>query len=254
MLHTNHTCTLSCQGWKWMLILWSCSRLAPPQQRKLACLEYGRLVPFTTSRSKPQLSGHRLRCIVVKVYQNSFLPREKILEHLRSQISFTLSWSLRVRSLSLFRIPNTKREKTSPKPSYRQVLINMSQYQQHIPRDHPQDLQNPQYSLNSYQAQSSPSQQSYDNAASYPSQSTFPPQSYNSPRMEQPQATYQAPQQMSEKPQAQAPVQAQAHNHPKNGFGNKWLFGLFDCCSPLDTCCLGFWCSCKSNQYIEIHN
>lgn len=46
---------------------------------------------------------------------------------------------------------------------------------------------------------------------------------------------------MPEKPQPQ--VQAYPADKVQGSkFGNKWLFGVFDCFSPFGLCCLGTWC------------
>ncbi|KAI1616702.1 PLAC8 family-domain-containing protein [Exophiala viscosa] len=42
--------------------------------------------------------------------------------------------------------------------------------------------------------------------------------------------------------QPQASAYPQGHIAP--GAPGRWTFGLFDCCSPVDTCCLGCWCPC----------
>lgn len=65
-----------------------------------------------------------------------------------------------------------------------------------------------------------------------PSQTTFPPPP--SP----PIMAYEPQQPMSDKPQTSTQV-----NH-SGSYGNKWTFGLFDCFSPMSTCCLGCWCPC----------
>lgn len=65
--------------------------------------------------------------------------------------------------------------------------------------------------------------------------------------MEQPSATYQAPQQMTAEKNGLSPMGSdmnlKSHQHGSR-YGNKWLFGFFDCCSPLPTCCLATWCPC----------
>ncbi|KAK5940241.1 hypothetical protein PMZ80_007661 [Knufia obscura] len=74
-----------------------------------------------------------------------------------------------------------------------------------------------------------------------------PQQNMSNMTTQQPAEFYRAPQPMSEKPQLVAQTHSHEHGHshvhgPK--FGNKWTFGLFDCFSPLSTCCLSWWCSC----------
>lgn len=64
---------------------------------------------------------------------------------------------------------------------------------------------------------------------------------------QRPNTAYQASHQMRNQNVGTTPtsgvnnVQAQVHG---NKYGSKWLFGLWDCCSPMSTCCLGCWCPC----------
>lgn len=64
---------------------------------------------------------------------------------------------------------------------------------------------------------------------------------------QQPTAAYQAPRQMSTEKQGMTPMGSdnnlKTHVHGNN-YGSKWLFGFWDCCSPMSTCCLGTWCPC----------
>ena len=196
---------------------------------------------------QPSGQGHASNHNVYDVYSRLDKTRSFRIEkystiHTHSLTSFTLSQSLRVQSLSL--LPLKASHANRQAINFPSAHI-MSQYPNPTPGNHPQqNYQYPQNPDNAFQTHQPPPQQNYTNVNSYPSQTTFPPQSYNSPKMEQPQATYQTPEKMSEKPQPHVPVQM--HNQPKNGYGSKWLFGLFDCCSPFGTCCMTFWCPCKS--------
>ncbi|KAK5084725.1 hypothetical protein LTR05_005803 [Lithohypha guttulata] len=84
------------------------------------------------------------------------------------------------------------------------------------------------------------------NADAYPqphAQQSFPPGAH--PQNTQPPTTaYQPQQPVSEKPQPHVHAHAVGQQHSGSKFGNKWLFGLFDCFSPFGTCCLGTWCPC----------
>lgn len=56
---------------------------------------------------------------------------------------------------------------------------------------------------------------------------------------QQPRPANQAPRQQM----PQMPVETRRPKPGPNG-SSKWHFGFWDCCSPMRTGCLGFWCPC----------
>ncbi|KIW37579.1 uncharacterized protein PV06_10225 [Exophiala oligosperma] len=65
----------------------------------------------------------------------------------------------------------------------------------------------------------------------------------NSPPQYPPNAALQEHHQQPSYQPHQHPDESHQYSHSAGSHGS-WTFGLFDCCSPFGTCCMGYWCPC----------